>query len=73
MNRGSPVASIIGGTGLIAIAVWGISQGRLPTVNQMIGDIDVAETPRLFWAYIISIGAIGLVGLIWGLIKYFRQ
>jgi len=32
----------IGGTGLLAIAAWGISQGRLPTTNQMVGDIDVA-------------------------------
>ena len=73
MKPGSPAASIIGGTGLLANAAWGISEGRLPTTNQMVGDIDVAETPKLFWAYILSIGAVGLAGLIWGLITIFRR
>ena len=73
MKTGGPIGKIIGGTGLLAIATWGISEGRLPTTNQMIGDIDVAETPRLFWAYILNIGAVGPAGLIWGLITNIRR
>ncbi len=73
MNTGGSAGKIIGGAGLIAIAAWGASEGRMPTVNQMIGDITAAETPRLFWSYILSIGALGLAGLIWGLITSFRR
>ena len=73
MNTGGPAGKIIGGGGLLAIATWGISQGRLPTANQMIGDINATDTPRLFWTYVTSIGALGLAALIWGLITNFRR
>ena len=73
MNTGGPAGKIIGGCGLIAIATWGISEGRLPTANQMVGDITLTDTPRLFWGYVGSIGGLGVAALVWGLITNFRR
>lgn len=73
MRATGPGSKIIGGAGVIATAVWGISEGRMPTLNQMIGDITATETPRIFWGYIISLLTIGAAGLIWGVITSFRR
>lgn len=73
MKPYGPAGAIIGGAILLAIAVWGTSEGRLPTPSQMVGDITAADTPRIFWTYVSGLGVIGLAALIWGLIANFRR
>lgn len=73
MKRGSPAAGVIGGTIILALDAWGISRGRLPLKGRFDDVIDVTETPRLFWGYAISLGAVGAAALIWGLVRGLRR
>jgi len=73
MKRGSPAGKIIGGALLLALDAWSISIGHLPLKGNFSTTIDVADTPRLFWAYAISLAVIGVAAVSWGIIGSMRR
>lgn len=67
MVRGGPEASIVGGVLLVLLDAYGVSDGRLPLKGRFDAAIDLAENPKIFWAYAACLGAIGISAIIWGL------
>lgn len=67
MSRGSPEASIVGGIFLILLDAYGILEGRLPLKGRFDTAVDLAQNPRLFWAYSTCLGVIGIAAILWGL------
>ena len=60
---------IWGGILLLLLVAYGLLEGRLPLKGRTDTAVDLVENPRLFWAYAISLGVIGVAAIIWGITR----
>lgn len=59
----------MGGAGLLGIAIYGASEGRLPLKGSFGDPLELSESPEFFGAYAIALGAIGAFAILWGLFR----
>lgn len=67
--RGSPEASIVGGTLLLVLDLCGIAEGCLPLKGRFDTAVDAADNPEIFWIFAVALDLIGAAAVLWGLMR----